>query len=261
MNHLIRLLLCFVPRETQAVEPPPTPPAPEPPEPLGGSDPEGRPDWCQEKFWNPDIKAPRVEQIAKSFNELEGKLRTKADDFKAQIAAEMKASAPESYELKQPDIELPEGMELGLNKDDPLINWFFDFAKEHGMSQETVDTAITTYIKNELATMPVLADEIAKLGDYGQDRILKVNNWLETRLDAEEISALSPVLGTSEAIKAMEKLMKASGPGTFEASPAAAAMTLSELQDMQKDPRYWREKDPAFIAKVSAGFQRLYNKK
>jgi hypothetical protein len=59
----------------------------------------------------------------------------------------------------------------------------------------------------------------------------------------------------------MEKLMKASGPGNFEASPPSEQLTLGELRNMQNDPRYWREKDPVFMKKVQEGYQRLYNRK
>jgi hypothetical protein len=31
-----------------------------------------------------------------------------------------------------------------------------------------------------------------------------------------------------------------------------------DLQSMMKDPKYWRDKDPAFIAKVTDGFQSVY---
>jgi hypothetical protein len=67
----------------------------DPAKPIGGSDPEGRPDWLPEKFWNEDLKAPRAEVMAKSFTELENKLRSKTDDLKAEILEEMRASAPE----------------------------------------------------------------------------------------------------------------------------------------------------------------------
>lgn len=31
-----------------------------------------------------------------------------------------------------------------------------------------------------------------------------------------------------------------------------------DLKAMMRDPRYWRDKDPSFVAKVTEGFQRLY---
>ena len=30
------------------------------------------------------------------------------------------------------------------------------------------------------------------------------------------------------------------------------------LTRMMRDPRYWRERDPALVAQVTEGFQRLY---
>jgi hypothetical protein len=33
---------------------------------------------------------------------------------------------------------------------------------------------------------------------------------------------------------------------------------LKTLQAMMRDPKYWRDHDPALVAKVSAGFARLY---
>lgn len=34
-----------------------------------------------------------------------------------------------------------------------------------------------------------------------------------------------------------------------------------ELQSMMRDPKYWRDQDPSFVAKVTEGFQKLYGKK
>jgi hypothetical protein len=33
------------------------------------------------------------------------------------------------------------------------------------------------------------------------------------------------------------------------------------LRSMMQSPKYWRDRDPAFIAKVSEGFQRVYGGK
>lgn len=31
-----------------------------------------------------------------------------------------------------------------------------------------------------------------------------------------------------------------------------------ELQSMMRDPRYWKTRDPAFVAQVTEGFRRMY---
>lgn len=227
--------------------------------PQGGSDPEGKPDWLADKFWNPDLKEPRTEVLSKSFNELEGKFREKTETLKEEILAAMKANAPESYEIVvAEDLEMPEGIEMNLTAEDPMVEWFFGFAKERGMTQEDVNTAINEYIKIELANMPDIEAEIGKLGDHGRDRLLRVHNWMEGKLSEEQFSALNPMLSTAASVEALEALMKSSGPGDFEGDTGGQALTLEELRKMQNDPRYYQQKDPVFIKKVEEGYKRLY---
>lgn len=271
MKYLLKLLWLFVPRETPApdgaaevdkvdAEVDAEVDAPkEPAKPLGGSDPEGRPDWLPEKFWNPDLKSPRAEVMAKSFTELEGKFREKTDVLKAEIHAEMRAGAPEEYEINlSEDLKLPENVELDFGKDDPLISWFSSFAKEQGMNQETFDKALNEYVGIEVSNMPDVQSEISKLGDHGQDRLLRVHSWLESKLSEDELGSLSPLLSSASQVEALEKLMKSSGPADFEGDSGSTGLTLEELRAMQNDPRYYQQKDPAFIKKVEDGYKRLY---
>jgi len=271
MKYLLKLLWLFVPRETPAPSggesiPDDSRPDPtgieeseEPAKPLGGSDPEGRPDWLPEKFWNPDLKSPRAEVMAKSFTELEGKFREKTDVLKAEIHAEMRAGAPEEYEINlSEDLKLPENVELDFGKDDPLISWFSGFAKEQGMTQDTFDKALNEYVGIEVSNMPDVESEIAKLGDHGQDRLLRVHSWLESKLSADELGSLSPLLSSASQVEALEKLMKSSGPADFEGDSGSTGLTLEELRAMQNDPRAYQQKDPAFLKKIEEGYKRLY---
>jgi hypothetical protein len=36
------------------------------------------------------------------------------------------------------------------------------------------------------------------------------------------------------------------------------AMDEQGLRAMMKDPKYWRDRDPSFIGRVSDGFQKIY---
>ncbi len=50
-------------------------------------------------------------------------------------------------------------------------------------------------------------------------------------------------------------------PATPNYTPPAAGSGASDekdLQAMMRDPKYWRDKDPAYVAKVTDGFQRMY---
>lgn len=258
MKYLLWLLYMFIPREDGDGNGDGDGDGDGDKKPIGGNPPDGRPDWLPEKFWDDDVGV-RAEPLAKSFTELEGKLRTKHDDLKAEVVAEMKAAAPEKYELNMPDdLKIPEGVEMDLKADDPMVDWFFGFAKENGMSQEMVDGAIKQYIEIELGAMPNMEEEIGKLGDHGQDRLLRVHNWMSGKLKPEEVAALDPLMTSAASIEALEKLMKSSGPSDFDSDNVGDALTLDELKSMQKDPKYWREKDPAFIKKVTDGYDRLY---
>ena len=249
---LMSWLLSWVPRETdpENVDPPADPPR--------GTDPEGKPEWLPEKFWDQDIGV-RAQPLAEAYRELEGKIRSKEDDLREQIIADMKANAPEKYEVKLPeDLEIPSGVEMNLTEEDPLVQWFFGFAKEKGLSQQEVESAVAEYVKLELAGMPDMDAEIAKLGDYGKDRVHRVHTWMAKSLSEDEIASLSPLMTSAQSIEALEKLMKGASPMEFESDPPSPGLSLEELRQIQNDPRYWRDKDPVLLKKVAEGYKRLY---
>ena len=186
-------------------------------------------------------------------------MREKGDVIREEIRAEMAASAPEKYEFNlSEDLKIPDNIDLDFSAEDPMVEWFFGFAKENGMSQETVDTAINQYIGIELNNMTDVAGEIEKLGDHGQDRLLRVHNWLESKLSEDQLKSMNPLLNTAAQVEALEVLMKTAGPADFDADAGGAPLSLEELRAMQNDKRYWQDKDPAFIKTVSDGYARLY---
>ena len=197
--------------------------------------------------------------LGKAYNELEAKIRGKTEHLKEEIRLEMIQNAPEKYEVNlSEDLKIPENVELDFSEDDPLVSWFFGFAKENGMSQAVVDKALNDYVSIELAGMPDVQAEIEKLGDHGQDRMLRVHNWLETKLSDDQFKAINPLLSSAAQVEALEVLMKTAGPADFDSDGGGAPLSLAELREMQNDPRYYREKNPAFIKTVEEGYKRLY---
>ncbi|MBR9970814.1 hypothetical protein [Magnetospirillum sulfuroxidans] len=64
-----------------------------------------------------------------------------------------------------------------------------------------------------------------------------------------------------QALPLLEKLLEKAGAGTVTTTrdvAATAAVTEADLETMMRDPKYWKQKDPAFIAQVTEGFQKLY---
>jgi len=70
---------------------------------------------------------------------------------------------------------------------------------------------------------------------------------------------LDALASSFEGILALEGMMKGEEPNlATQDIKSTDSMEGKELQSMMKDPKYWRDKDPAFVAKVTEGFKKLY---
>ena len=58
---------------------------------------------------------------------------------------------------------------------------------------------------------------------------------------------------------ALHQMMRADEPELLDGGdPGAAGARPGAAREMMRDPRYWRERDPDFVARVTDGFRRLY---
>jgi len=72
-------------------------------------------------------------------------------------------------------------------------------------------------------------------------------------------AALEGLSTTAEGVMALYRLMAGDEPVPLR-GPGSSGRGLSEqqLHAQMRDPRYWRDRDPAVIAQVTEGFRRLY---
>jgi len=73
------------------------------------------------------------------------------------------------------------------------------------------------------------------------------------------VDALDSLTSSYEGVLALYNMMRGEEPkiGDFKNTNASDGM---DLQSMMRDPKYWRDKDPSFVAKVTEGFQKMYGK-
>jgi len=65
--------------------------------------------------------------------------------------------------------------------------------------------------------------------------------------------------GSYEGVMALYRMMKSDEPGLPKSTESVSGKTDEmELQSMMRDPKYWRDKDPAFVQKVTDGFKNMY---
>lgn len=83
----------------------------------------------------------------------------------------------------------------------------------------------------------------------------QLRTWGAAHLDQETYEALS---STVQGVRAMQALMRSQEPALAGGGAATGPIDQAELDTMLADPRYWRDRDPDLIARVTAGFTRLY---
>lgn len=74
-------------------------------------------------------------------------------------------------------------------------------------------------------------------------------------LPADVLDTLS---SSFEGVKALHNMMKGDEPIVSNQGSTIGKEGAMDLQSMMRDPKYWRDKDPSFVAKVTEGFKSLY---
>ncbi len=232
----------------------------------------GRPDWIPEKFWDFEKAQPRVQDLAKSYREAENlatkRRETIRDELLNEVRAETRKGVPESadgYVTANVKVEVPEHVRVNLRDDDELIDWWKNTAHALGLPQSKFEEGIAAFVKAQAASFPDPKEELKKFGENGPQRIEALQLQLAKLLPTEEFQALSASLSRAESIRAVERIVSklaGAGPASFEGTTVPmGGLTRDHLENLMRDPRYWRDHDPVVIKQVEEGFQRLAQQK
>jgi hypothetical protein len=255
------------PSTEQAAAPPVNAKGQNPPDPNRAAP--TRPEWLEEKHWDAEKGAPKVEDLAKGYKEATSKLSTRKDDLAKEVRADLykaRPAAPTDYKFELPgDWKAPDGVTFtfGDATKNPVMQALAKTAHDAGLDQGQFSAMLKGVADEMVKSVPKPADELAKLGEKAQDRVNAVKMWGERVLGRDGLTLLLGQHPTAKHVETIEKLMQASGvrvaPGSTQAPPAAKK-TLAELRHMQADPRYSdpMKRDPAFVAQVDAGYAALY---
>ncbi|MCK5373749.1 MAG: hypothetical protein KAJ40_00545 [Alphaproteobacteria bacterium] len=203
-----------------------------------------------EKFKNPETGELQLDLLIKSYRELEQRL--------SENKMPQRPKTPEEY---------PINCDHGMFQSDVEINrrlYENDFSPNQ--AQIVYDLAAERM-------MPMLRDvvsefraerEVEKLvnhfGGSEQWRGLshQLLNFGKQNLPPDVLDSLS---SSYEGVLALYRMMKAGGEPKLASRKSAHAqggLNETELSSMMRDPKYWRDKDPAYVAKVTQGFESLY---
>lgn len=199
-----------------------------------------------------DGGAVRVQAMVNSYNELEKKMSAQPS-----AAASPLPASPDDYCVNcahgmfQPDADVNKRLyENGLTNEQ--VQAVYDLAAEKLVPMIA-----------ELAAEFQADREVEKLiGHFGgADQWKDVSRQLlafgQKNLPPEVLRNLS---SSYEGVLALYRMMKGEEP-SLRRDMAGATPGLpdqAQLSSMMRDPKYWREKDPVLVQKVTDGFKNLY---
>lgn len=225
----------------------------------------GRPADIPAKFWDAAAGTVRVDALLRAYRDLERRASAMVrvpgpqageEELQAWRRAVGVPDAPEGYDIRTSHPML--GCDSGLN------------CRLHaaGFSQEQ---AQMVYDLAHEFLMPILEDALQSRDEQTQiddlrrhfggdepwrENARQIKAWGKANLPKAAYEALA---ASADGVKTMHRLMLSEEPSLGAAAPAAdGAQGEDQLKKMVNDPRYWKTRDPAFIAKVTEGFRRLY---
>lgn len=228
--------------------------------------PAERPQDIPEKFWDADAGAVRVDALAKSYRELErhmsGMVRLPAADSPPEererlLRALGVPETPEAYDLGA-------GAGEGVLPTDPEVNRRLHQAGFSNDQARLVYDLAREYVAPlvEQAAVEFEAErQTERLARHfgGPDKWEQVSrqllDWGGANLPAPALQALS---ATYEGCLALHAMMQNGEPALARNGEGPDRASLEQLKSMMRDPRYWRDRDPAFVRQVTEGFERAY---
>lgn len=206
-----------------------------------------------EKFLDKNTQQVRVDALLKSYLELEKKLaqtRTPDDSNLLTIPA-----SPKDYV-----IEINHTM---FTQDDEINKRLHENGFSNAQAQAVYDLAAEYMVPLILEIAQEFEAErqtdrlIATFG--GKERYAEIARQLlaygKKHLPRDVLEGLAT---SYEGVMALYRMMQSGKPLAVQSPADVTPLDETNLRSMMRDPRYWRDKDAAFIKKVSDGFRQVF---
>ncbi|MBF0269349.1 MAG: hypothetical protein HQL44_12240 [Alphaproteobacteria bacterium] len=212
---------------------------------------QARPGFLPEKFWDEATQSPRLEELVRSNIELERR-RGQEGGQRPNVPA-----SPDAYAITEHHPMC--GCDLEVNK------------RLHaaGFSNEQAQLVYDLAFERLLPTIHGMAAQMygqrheEKLHQHfgGPERFAEVQRqlsaWAKANLPEDVFKAMS---SSAEGVMALERMMNSGEPGlNMKGAESGMPANEAELKKMVADPRYWKSRDPAYMAKVTDAFKRAYD--
>lgn len=153
-----------------------------------------------------------------------------------------------------------------LERDDEILQRFHKCGFSNEQAQLVYDLANERVIPviDQLTINFEAQKQLEKLVRYfgGQDRFNEISRQISTWAKGNIRPEIYDALGsTSEGVIALYKMMSSNEPMLGKDNDSNEELSQDSLRKMMEDPRYWRDKDKSYVAKITRGFEKLYPEK
>ncbi len=209
-----------------------------------------------DKFWDGKKEEIRIEALLASYIALEKKLSTMIpQDDKKRVQKAL--GVPET--AKEYNVSVPNDL---FDIDEELNERLLTKGFTEEQVQEVYNLAAEKLVPLivEMAAEFQADREVERLVDKfgGVDQWKEISRQLlafgKKNLPGDVLEGLSC---SYEGVMALHRMMKSEQPN-LKGKENAAASDEDDLHAMMKNPKYWRDKDPSFIEKVTQGFEKIY---
>ena len=220
-----------------------------------------KPSGLPDKFWDVKTGSVRVDALVSSYLALEKKLSQSlpmpvSDDDRSRVRKALGVpDTADDYQITVPQnlFDIDQDMNRRLHDKGfttEQVQEVYNLAAEK-MVPLILEMAAEFQADRELERLvaefggPEKWQEVSRqLIAYGQKNLHK--------------DVLAGLARSYDGVMALYKMMKGQEPGLKSGTQRQGAVGESDLKQMMKNPRYWRDKDPSFIAQVTEGFEKLY---
>lgn len=213
-----------------------------------------------EKFLNNDGTL-NTDSLLKSYQELEKKMGT-------MISVPSDDSDIDIREKLWRAIGVPENADA--YPDNPMFSNIPEIKKkfrEIGLTSKQVESVYNMaveYMKPTIEDIMTSHHESKCMNElrqfFGTDEqmvamLSQINDFAEKNLPPEAFGALA---SSADGIKAIYSMMQSKEPKINTTGTTGDTLSESDLRQMMKDPKYWRDNDQEFVRKIESGFKKLY---
>lgn len=205
------------------------------------------------RFWDEQNQCIKIDELLEDYNSLVARDEN--------LVESNNRIMPASYNDYEVEIKSPL-----LDRDDEVFKRMYDCGFTNKQAQLVYDLANERVLPllDELTISFEAQKQLEKLyrqfgGEENFGEVSRqISTWAKANLKPEVYDALA---STAEGVMALYTMMSSDEPLLSAQIDPEKALTEENLRKMMEDPRYWRDNDKAYIAKITKGFERLYPEK